>query len=275
MRTLKQWFDDYVLHEGRDGRHDEAQASGHGQQDQDDEAVALDAHELRGQTAGQQAGQDLAAVQGWDGQQVEGAEYRVDEHPGHGDVDHGSQDVFRLGGGRRLGHDDQDLEQRGEEEHHGEIGHGPGQGDVEDAAPVVLVVGRVDGHGLGPADELGQEEDQGAHGVEVLQGIQGQPPGQLGRRVAHEVGDIAVRHLVAGYPEEKGQGDDGEIMEGLADVEHRLHRLSSSAPAGNSFSPSGNRGRGAARAVRGCGPKTGPPVARWIAGGGRSRGRAA
>ena len=78
-------------------------------------------------------------------------------------------------------------------------------------APEVI---RVDRHGLGIAEPRKEHQD-GAHGVEMAQRVERQPPGALGRVVAEPVGRQTVARFVHGNAEQRGENDDERVEEGV------------------------------------------------------------
>ena len=76
-------------------------------------------------------------------------------------------------------------------------------------APEVI---RVDRHGLGIA-EPHEEHQDGAHGVEMAQRVERQPPGALGRVVAATVSHIGVPPLVAAQADQHGERAENRLIE--------------------------------------------------------------
>ena len=105
---------------------------------------------------------------------------------------------------------------------HEEVAGGAGEGDEDVVALVVLEVARGDGGGLGPADERPvvdereQRHEDGADGIEMLEGVEGDAAEHVGGGIAEAPGGVGVGALMDAEGEDEGddlEEDEYEIPE--------------------------------------------------------------
>ena len=162
---------------------------------------------------GQQPGQDAAAVQGGDGQEVENAEDKVDPDTGHQHLCQWVEDGDGAAAkGYICGHQDDKFSEDGADHGHYQVGCRTGKGHPEHVLPWIFEIVGVDRDGLGPA-ESDKEKGDGADGVQVLQGVQCQAAQGLGRGIAEEVSDRAMGELMDGQGKKKRRGQQNKARD--------------------------------------------------------------
>ena len=78
-------------------------------------------------------------------------------------------------------------------------------------AIVSLKIAGIDRHGLGPA-EAQEHQTERADGIQMLPGVQRQPPQHLGGGVAAAIGHVAVGDLVQDQRQKHGNGEIQQIQ---------------------------------------------------------------
>ncbi|MNH20205.1 hypothetical protein D3C79_799660 [compost metagenome] len=186
---------------------------------------------------GQQAGQDAAAVERRQREQVEGPHHQVDQDAGAGHFD---EEALLHAAGH------QHHEQHGPGNGLDEIGRGAGQRDPDHVAFGVAQVVEAHRHGLGIAEQESarrrevqhQRHQYGADGVDVLDRVERDAPQHIGRVVAEVARGIAVGGFVHRDGEQHGQGVDEDGLEEFWEVhmlivsDQRLWRAAGRASGG-------------------------------------------
>jgi len=175
--------------------------------DEEERCILFEAGEGIGGFAFQKSREDFRTIQGRDRNQIEKGEYQVYQNGIHY---HHSEDFSGMKSGK--GEEPQEETGEGGDE---EIGGGSREGDPNQVAGGIFEVVRIDGDRFRPAD-VDDEEHQGADGVEVGEGIEGEPASAFSGIVAQSIGDIAVSVFMNCKRQQDGRRDDSQIQK----VEH-------------------------------------------------------
>ena len=143
--------------------------------------------------------QDLGAVQGRQWDEVEDGQDDIDVHDGR----HDREDRHPCGGRGSVGYiHEHQAQDSAEDERQEQVRSRTGERDQEFALALVLQIIGIVRHRLGPAErevreqKCGERHQDGAEGIDMLQGIQGQTAGQACGRVAQAVSHESVRDFM-------------------------------------------------------------------------------
>ena len=192
----------------KDGAAQEGKGSIQPAQEQDEEHrkddVALILHDLVVKVGGQHRGDDAAAVQRRDGDEVKDRQVDVQQAHDGKDLRDG------VGGGKAdsqhgIQEEAPQLVQNQAEERENDIGGGAGQRGKDHALFDILEIPGCNRHRLGPA-KPGKNHQDGAEHIQVRQGIEGKPAEIFGGGVAQLIAGPGVGAFVDGYGGDQHHG---------------------------------------------------------------------